>query len=93
MRLADRIRKDEQRIDGENDMNSFARPTEERLYEERKKVAGSCPSCGGAEIAAYRVLTEGGWWDVVKCQSCLHSLDRKRSENQYAPCTLLWDLM
>jgi vanillate/4-hydroxybenzoate decarboxylase subunit D len=74
-------------------MNSFTRPTEESLYETRRKVDGSCPSCHGSDIAAYRVLTDGGWWDVVKCQTCLYSLERKRSENQYAPCTLLWNLM
>jgi hypothetical protein len=74
-------------------MNGFPRPTEEQLYEERKKVTGTCPECGGQDIAAYRVLSDAGWWDVVKCQRCLYSLERKRSQNQYAPCTLLWDLM
>jgi vanillate/4-hydroxybenzoate decarboxylase subunit D len=74
-------------------MHSFTRPTAERLYEERKKVEGACPLCHSTEVAAYRVLTDGGWWDVVKCQNCLHSVERKRSENQYAPCTLLWNLM
>ena len=74
-------------------MNSFPRPTEESLSEKRTPVKGTCPSCGGGDIAAYRVLTDGGWWDVVKCQNCLDSIERKRSTNQYAPCTLLWDLM
>jgi hypothetical protein len=23
------------------------------------------------------VLSEGGWWDVRKCQGCLHSLSRR----------------
>ena len=30
------------------------------------------------ELAAYRVLSEGGWWDVVKCRSCLASVERRR---------------
>ncbi len=74
-------------------MNKFPRPAEERLFEKREKVDQVCDECGSRHVEAYRVLTDGGWWDVVKCQDCLYSLDRKRSENQYAPCTLLWDLM
>jgi hypothetical protein len=74
-------------------MNGFPRPAEKQLYEAGEKVAGRCPECGGDDIAAYRVLSDAGWWDVVKCQRCLYLLDRKRSRNQYAPCTLLWDLM
>lgn len=74
-------------------MNSFPRPKEERLFEKREQVVGICPECGSDNIATYRVLSDGGWWDVVKCQKCLFSVDRKRSENQYAPCRLLWDLM
>lgn len=74
-------------------MNGFPRPKEEALFEERRRVDGLCPECGGETIAAYRVLTDGGWHDVVKCQDCLYSLSRTRSKNQYAPCTLLWDLM
>ena len=34
----------------------------------------TCPACGATEsLAEYRVLAEGGWWDVRKCQACLHS--------------------
>ena len=74
-------------------MNGFPRPTEETLFEKKQKVEGICPECGGHDIASYRVLTDAGWWEVMKCQSCLYSLDRKRSDNQYAPCILLWSLM
>jgi hypothetical protein len=74
-------------------MNSFPRPTEQSLYERREKVDRACPECGSHNVAAYRVLSDGGWWDVVKCQDCLLSLERKKSENQYAPCILLWSLM
>ena len=74
-------------------MDSFPRPTEEYLYEKKEKVARVCPECGGHDVAAYRVLTDRGWWDVVKCQDCLCSLERQRCANQYAPCRLLWDLM
>jgi hypothetical protein len=74
-------------------MNKFPRPTEERIFEKKEKVDRVCPECRSHDVEAYPVLTDGGWWDVVKCQDCLYSLDRKRCKNQYAPCTLLWDLM
>ena len=28
-------------------------------------------------LAEYRVLSEGGWWDVRKCQACLASASRE----------------
>ena len=31
----------------------------------------ACPECGSTEMAEYRVLSEGGWWTVRKCQACL----------------------
>jgi hypothetical protein len=74
-------------------MNSCPRPAEECLYEKREKVDRVCPDCGSHNVATYRVLSDGGWWDVMKCQDCLYSLERKRCENQYAPCILLWSLM
>jgi hypothetical protein len=45
---------------------------------ERTSVDGDCPRCGAADLAAYPVCSEGGWFDVVKCQSCLHSVSRER---------------
>ncbi|HTR73941.1 MAG TPA: hypothetical protein VMH33_01625 [Solirubrobacterales bacterium] len=44
---------------------------------ERKPVAGECAECGEARLMAYPVLSEGGWFDVVKCQNCLHSESRE----------------
>jgi vanillate/4-hydroxybenzoate decarboxylase subunit D len=29
-------------------------------------------------LMAYPVNSEGGWFDVVKCQECFHSLSRTR---------------
>jgi hypothetical protein len=29
-----------------------------------------------AALAEYRVLSDGGWWDVQKCQECLTSVRR-----------------
>ena len=43
---------------------------------ERRPVDGKCEECGAETLAEYRVLSEGGWWDVRKCQTCLASLSR-----------------
>ena len=56
--------------------HSFQRPTETHLHVERHAVEGSCPVCGAQELAAYRVLSDGGFFNAVKCQRCLHSLQR-----------------
>jgi len=57
-------------------VQTFPRPQAERLYVERQPVAATCPECGGSDVRAYRVLSEGGWWQVEKCQDCLASLRR-----------------
>lgn len=60
-------------------MHAFPRPSEPYLSVERRPAEGSCPECGAAELADYRVLAEGGWWDVRKCQRCLASVSRERA--------------
>lgn len=57
-------------------MHSFPRPQEPHLVAAREPAQGTCPECGSDQLADYRVLSEGGWWDVRKCQTCLHSLSR-----------------
>ena len=57
--------------------HTFQRPAERRLSVERTAVEGSCPECGESELAEYRVLGDGGWFEVRKCQRCLHSLSRQ----------------
>jgi endogenous inhibitor of DNA gyrase (YacG/DUF329 family) len=52
------------------------RPTQLTLSVTREPVDGECPSCGRSELQAYPVLSEGGWFDVVKCPNCLHSVSR-----------------
>ncbi|MFD4252421.1 hypothetical protein ACFWQL_22025 [Amycolatopsis thermoflava] len=42
----------------------------------REEVAGTCPRCGSATLRAYPVLSEGGWFQTVKCQDCLASASR-----------------
>jgi hypothetical protein len=55
----------------------FPRPEEPYLYVEKVDVEGSCPECGGESLKRYPVLSEGGWWQVVKCQDCLFSVERE----------------
>jgi allophanate hydrolase subunit 1 len=45
---------------------------------ERERVDRNCPKCGGGDVAAYPLNSEGGWFQVVKCQGCLHSVSRER---------------
>lgn len=58
-------------------MHAFSRPTTPTVSVQRQTMAGACPGCGGEHLAAYRVLSEGGWWNVIKCQDCLTSISRK----------------
>jgi predicted RNA-binding Zn-ribbon protein involved in translation (DUF1610 family) len=57
--------------------HTFQRPAERYLHVVRSAVEGTCPTCGAAELAAYRVLSDRGFFNVVKCQRCLHSLERE----------------
>jgi hypothetical protein len=57
--------------------HTFPRPEALHLEAQRQPVDGVCPECGAAELAEYRVLSEGGWWDVRKCRRCLHSVSRE----------------
>ena len=58
-------------------MNHFQRPATPTLSVKRTAVAATCPACGNHSVARYPVLAEEGWLMVVKCQTCLHSLERK----------------
>jgi hypothetical protein len=60
-------------------VHSFPRPEQLHLSVTRTPAAGACPECGAQELADYRVLGEGGWWDVRKCQRCLASVERVRA--------------
>ena len=56
----------------------FIRPDTPTVAVVPTPQAGNCPGCGAHSLAAYRVLSEGGWWDVIKCRDCLTSVDRRR---------------
>ena len=60
-------------------MHTFPRPQQTHLSVEREPAEGACPTCGAQALASYRVLGEGGLWDVVKCQECLTSASRERA--------------
>ena len=57
---------------------------------ERKPADGTCPSCGTETLARYPIHSEGGWYDVVKCQDCLVSVSRTRMA-RLGPIVLLSD--
>jgi allophanate hydrolase subunit 1 len=58
-------------------MHNFPRPTTPTVSSPRTPVPGACPECGAQQLSRYRVMSEGGWWLVVKCGSCLHSVSRE----------------
>jgi hypothetical protein len=58
-------------------VHTFPRSDQPHLSVERTSVEATCPACGSTDVAEYRVLGEGGWWEVRKCQACLHSLSRE----------------
>ena len=62
------------------------------VYLKKESVVGNCPACTAEALAAYPVCTEGGWFDVVKCQVCLHSVSRERGP-LLGPIVLLVDVM
>jgi hypothetical protein len=69
-------------------MHTFVRSEESHIEVTREPVEGRCESCGARELKSYRVLSEGGWWNVVKCQRCLSSARRERA-NPYGDYTPL----
>jgi transposase-like protein len=64
--------------------------THQPLHLEREPVDGTCPRCGADDLRRYPVNSEGGWFDVVKCQSCLHSVSREPGP-RLGPIQLLSD--
>jgi hypothetical protein len=58
------------------DADAVAAPLEPGAEPEKVRVAGTCPECGAAALFEYPVLATGGWFRVVKCQSCLASVSR-----------------
>ena len=59
-------------------MPPFPRPATPTVSLFKEPVDGTCPQCSAAELRRYPVNSEGGWFQVVKCQDCLHSVSRER---------------
>jgi hypothetical protein len=59
-------------------MHNFPRPKTPTVSAERTPVDGNCPICAQPALHKYRVMSEGGWWYVVKCSQCLHSISREQ---------------
>jgi hypothetical protein len=73
-------------------MSSDISTTNSPLFLDREPADGSCPRCGAEELRRYPVNSEGGWFDVVKCQGCLHSVSREPGP-RLGPIQLLSDLL
>ncbi|MFA3878619.1 hypothetical protein ABS735_34080 [Streptomyces sp. MMCC 100] len=73
-------------------MSEDSRTTIRPLLVERQPRRGACPRCGAEELRGYPVNSEGGWFDVVKCQNCLLSVSRDRGP-RLGPVRLLSDLL
>ncbi|OZC63541.1 hypothetical protein CH306_26665 [Rhodococcus sp. 15-725-2-2b] len=43
----------------------------------REDVEGTCSACASTSLQRYPVLSEGGWFVVIKCQDCLNSEHRE----------------
>jgi vanillate/4-hydroxybenzoate decarboxylase subunit D len=66
------------------------RTTSPALTLQREPVAGLCPACASASLSRYPVNSEGGWFNTVKCQNCLHSVERERAP-RLGPIQLISD--
>ncbi|KAF1034401.1 hypothetical protein G3O00_00735 [Burkholderia sp. Ac-20384] len=67
--------------------------TSQALILEREAVDGICPACSSKALARYPVHSEGGWFDVVKCQACLHSVSRAPASRLGPALRLLSDTL
>lgn len=74
-------------------MRNYPRPVEKFIHVNKTEVDLVCPKCGGHDVKKYPVVSEGGWWNVAKCQVCLYSLERSRSEQRLGPISTISDLL
>jgi hypothetical protein len=64
-------------VDKEVAVGDSENGTEESAVVPREEIEGVCPRCASSALRAYPVLSEGGWFQVVKCQHCLYSVSRE----------------
>ncbi|KKW63318.1 hypothetical protein ABQF17_10340 [Mycolicibacterium elephantis] len=62
-------------------MKIFPQPTELFISEAIAPVDGTCERCADRALARYRVVDYRGWLRVVKCRSCLHTVEAQRIES------------
>jgi hypothetical protein len=51
--------------------------SDDAMLSVREPAPGVCGECGAGALKRYPVLSEGGWFMVVKCQACLASASRE----------------
>ena len=73
-------------------MLTYTRPTEKFISVKKENVASQCPQCKSTNIKKYPVLSNSGWYQVVKCQDCLYSLEREKGL-RYGSIGLVSDFM
>ncbi len=59
-------------------MKIFPQPTELFIDEVIEPVDQICERCATRSLARYRVVDYRGWLRVVKCRSCLHTVEAER---------------
>lgn len=73
-------------------MLTYTRPTEKFIFIKKEDVAAQCPQCKSTNIKKYPVFANSGWYQVVKCQDCLYSLEREKGP-RYGVIGLVSDFM
>lgn len=75
---------------GPHDFNANDKPcAASRTHAGRRYL----PACESTRLARYPVHSEGGWFDVVKCQACLHSIRREPASRLGPVLRLLSDTL
>jgi hypothetical protein len=54
----------------------YPRPETPTICQDKEAVEGQCTMCGQARLSRYPVLSEGGWFMVVRCANCLSCEER-----------------
>ncbi|MDV6247192.1 hypothetical protein [Rhodococcus opacus] len=68
----------------------YPRPAQHVVPSPKEPVDAACPACASQDVKRYPVQSEGGWFEVVRCQSCLHQLERVKWR-LYGPIEFLSD--
>ena len=69
---------------------SESQNTSRSLTLDREPADGICRRCGAEDLRRYPVVSEGGWFQVTKCQTCLLSVSRE-PWSRLGPIQLLSD--